>query len=96
MSPRCGIRSSECSSKRLHSDRGGNIPWSHSWPGSHCVPGAIWKGPMSGVVSTVVRLKASDVSRRSRWVAAGERKSRCHGWSTAPGNGTSKPTSTIW
>ena len=31
---------------------------------SHCVPGAISNGPCSGLVSTAVRLKASEFSRR--------------------------------
>ena len=66
MSPRRGILSSEACSKRLHSEGGGNIPWSQSCPGSKWVPGAIWNGPISGVVSTVVRLNASEVMRRSR------------------------------
>ena len=38
---------------------------------SHCVPGAISNGPCSGRVSTVVRLNASELSRRPRVVASG-------------------------
>ena len=50
---------------------------------------------MSGVTSTPVRLKASEVMRRSRQVSEGEGKSRCQGWFIAPWNGVSKPISTI-
>ena len=65
-------------------------------PRSHWVPGAISKGPISSVVSTVVRLNARDVSRCWSLVSGGLGKSRCHGCTVAPGNGVSKPTSTIW
>jgi len=50
---------------------------------------------MSSAVSTVVTLMASEVSRRSVRVVLGIGKSRCQGWSTAPANGMSKPSSTI-
>ena len=46
-------------------------------------------------VSTVVRLKAREVSRRPSYVSGGLGKSRCHGWTFAPGKGVSNPTSTI-
>ena len=82
-------------SYRGHSDSGGNIRCSQSSPGSHCVPGAISRGPISGTVSTAVRLKASEVRVWESYVAAGEGKSLCHGWCIAPPNGTSKPISTI-
>jgi hypothetical protein len=49
---------------------------------------------MSDATSTPVRLKASDVIRRSRQVSVGEGKSRCHGWFIAPWKGVSKPIST--
>jgi hypothetical protein len=62
---------------------------------SHCVPGAISNGPCSIRVSTPVRLKASEFSRRPLLVASGTKKSRCQGWSSAPGKGMSKPISTI-
>ena len=52
-------------------------------------------GPMSSVVSTVVTLNASEVSRPCSYVSGGDGKSRCHGWSFAPANGMSKPISTI-
>jgi hypothetical protein len=49
---------------------------------------------MSSATSTVVRLKASELIRRPCVVSGGAGKSRCHGWLTAPGLGTSKPIST--
>ena len=58
------------------------------------VPGAISKGAISGVTSTVVALNASESRRPCCLVEAGIRKSRCHGWSTAPGSGTSNASST--
>ena len=88
----CGRRARR---NRGQSSSGGNISCFHARPSSYCVPGAISNGPMSSVTSTPVRLNASDVSRRSLYVSAGEGKSRCHGWYFAPWNGTSKPISTI-
>ncbi len=57
------------------------------------MPGAISNGPISSTVSIAVRLNASEVSRFSVFVASGIRKSRCQGWSVAPGKGMSKPSS---
>jgi hypothetical protein len=70
------------------------MPWSNSEPSSHCVPGAISKGPISSVTSTVVRLNASELIRLPSTVSGGAVKSRCHGCAIAPGFGTSKPIST--
>ncbi len=62
--------------------RSGNISCFHSRPSSHCVPGATSKGPMSGVTSTPVRLKASEVMRRSRQTppATGNPDARAGSW----------------
>jgi hypothetical protein len=40
------------------------MPWSKGYPSSHCVPGAISNGPMSGSTSIVVTSNASELSRR--------------------------------
>jgi len=91
MSPIFGIFAA-----RAHSARRGI--WEHAVPNSlrssHCVPGAISNGPMSSYTSTVVTLNARELKRRPISVS-GEAKSRCHGWLTAPGPGTSEPISTI-
>ena len=71
------------------------MPCPNSGLSSNWVPGAISNGPMSSVVSTPVRLKASESSRRSERVTSGIGKSRCQGWLTAPANGMSKSSSTI-
>ena len=59
------------------------------------LPGAISNGPMSSYTSTQVRLKASEFSRRPTSVSSGAGKSRCQGWSAAPGKGMSNPIATI-
>jgi hypothetical protein len=74
----------------------GDIPAVKSASSSKCVPGATSNGPMSAVPSTVVPLKASAISRRWAPVSGGITKSRCHGWSSAPGSGTSRVSSTNW
>jgi hypothetical protein len=65
MSPICGNLRVARSSNRGQSSLPGNISWFQARPSSHCVPGAISKGPISSVTSTPVRLKASEVMRCS-------------------------------